>query len=146
MELKHDVRLGGADLRHFRRIVGLVETGIDFADDLALEVALEAGESVFAGLIVRREDERLFVTEIGGVLAGAFVQRIVLPRHDVIVLVAVLAGEIRRRRVRADIDGAGIEDVGNGGADDVGEHDAGEELDVFALEKFVGDLLALSRV
>ena len=74
MELKHHVRLGGTDLRHLRRIVGLVEAGIGLADDLALEQALEAGERVLPGLIIRRQDERLLVSEIGDVLAGALVQ------------------------------------------------------------------------
>ena len=53
MELEDGVGLGGADLRHFRRIIGLVEPRIDLADDLALEEALEAGERILAGLIVR---------------------------------------------------------------------------------------------
>ena len=79
MKLKHDVGLGGADLRHLRRVIGLIESRIDLADDLAFEEPLEAGERILSGLIVRREDERLLVAEIGGVLAGALMQRVVLP-------------------------------------------------------------------
>ena len=86
----------------------------------------------------------LLVAEIGGVLPGAFMQRVVLPGHHEVVLVAFLAGEIRRAGIRADIDRAGIEDVRNGGAGDIGEHDAGEQLDVVGLQHPVGDLLALT--
>ena len=124
--------------------VGLIETGIDLADDLALEEALETFERILAGLIVRREDERLLVTEIGRVLAGAFMQGVVLPGHDEIVLVAFLAGEIRRAGIRADIDAAGIEHIGDRRAGDIGEHDAGEQLDAVRLHQLVGDLLALT--
>ncbi len=73
-------------------------------------------------------------------------QRIVLPRHDVIVLVAFLAGEIRRARVRAHINAAAIDNVGNGRAGDVGKDDSGEQLDAVRLHHAVSDLLALSRL
>ena len=45
------------DLREFGREVERVQRDVDFVDDLALEVALEAGERVLAGLIVRRQQK-----------------------------------------------------------------------------------------
>ena len=74
MELEHDIRVRRANLGHFGGEVGLIQLGIDLAGDLALEEALEPVERVLAGLIVRREDERLLVAEVGGVLAGALVR------------------------------------------------------------------------
>ena len=47
--------LQGGDLRELGLEVERVERNVDFLDDLALVVALEAGERVLAGLIVRRQ-------------------------------------------------------------------------------------------
>jgi len=66
-----------------------------------------------------------------------------LPRHHEIIGVASLAGKCRRSGVGADIDRAGIEDVGHGRARDIREHDAGEQLDILVLQQAIGDLLAL---
>ena len=71
MKLENDVGIGGADLRHFGRKIGLIQPGIDFADNLAFEQPLEALDRIFAGLIVRRQHQRLVVSPGGRVLAGA---------------------------------------------------------------------------
>ena len=57
---------------------------------------------------------------------------------------ALLASEVRGPGIRADIDAAGVEHVGDDRAGHVGEHDARQQLDLLALHELVGDLLALA--
>ena len=55
------VGLRGGDLGELGREVELVQRDVDLVDDLALEVALEAGDRVLAGLVVRRQQDRRFL-------------------------------------------------------------------------------------
>ena len=89
---EHEDRLGRGrgDLGELRRIVELVERDIDFVEHLALEVALEPGERVFARLVVRRHDERLLDPLVLRIFAQHLVVLVVLVRGDEEVRVASL--------------------------------------------------------
>ena len=135
------LRLGGADLGELGGVVELAELGVVLADDLALEGALEAGERVLAGLVVRRDEVHALQVARVGVLAGRLVVRVVRPRHGEEERVAVLAGDRRRRRVRADVDHLVVERFRQGREHDVREHDAGHEVDLVALDVLLEQLL-----
>ena len=58
--------------------IEIVQRNVGFLDDLALVVALEAGERVLAGLIVRREQVDLLVAAVLRDLAENLVVLVVL--------------------------------------------------------------------
>ena len=71
-------------------------------------------------------------------------QRVILPRHNIIIGVAILAREVRGAGIRADVDATIFQHVGHHGQSDIREDDAGEQFDFVGLHEFVGDLLALT--
>ena len=135
------LRLGGADLGELGGVVELAELGVVLADDLALERALEAGERVLAGLVVRRDQVDALQVARVRVLAGGLVVGVVRPRHGEEQRVAVLAGDRRRRRVRADVDDLVVDRLGQRREHDVREDDAGHEVDLVALDVLLEQLL-----
>jgi hypothetical protein len=135
------LRLGGADLGQLGGVVELAELGVVLADDLALEGALEAGERVLAGLVVRRHQVDALHAALVRELACRLVVRVVRPRHGEEERVAVLARHRRRRRVRAQVEGVRVERLGKRRQHDVREDDAGHEVDVVALDVLLEQLL-----
>ena len=71
-------RLVGGDLGEFGGEIELAEGRVDLIDNLALEVALEAGEGVFARLVVRRQQEGGLVALVLRIFAEDLVNLIVL--------------------------------------------------------------------
>src|SRR5437879_4036877 len=56
IEGEHRFRVLRAQLADLGLVVLLLELGVDLLDDAALVVALEPGDHVLAGLVVRRQD------------------------------------------------------------------------------------------
>ena len=128
------VGLGRAHLRELGGVVELTELRVDLGRDVALKKALESGERVLPCLVVGRDEIDVLVALVGGVLPRGLVIRVVRPRGDEEVGVALLAGERRGRRVRADVDHLVLERHRHRGQHDVGEHVAGEEVDLVQLD------------
>ena len=87
------VGLRGSDLRQLGGEIDLPERREDLIDHLALIGALEPGERVLAGLIVRRQQEQRLVALVLRVFAEHLVHLVVLIGGDEDVRVAALAGE-----------------------------------------------------
>ena len=134
-EHENGVGLRRRDLGELGGVIELVERDVDFVGHLALVVALEAGELILAGLIVRRHQEHLLEAGILRVLAHRLGVLVVLIGDDEQVRVAVLAGEARGAGIWADHEGAALghrlEDRGQ----DVGEHRTDDEIDLVALDE-----------
>jgi hypothetical protein len=106
----------------------------------ALVVALEAVDDVLAAGVVRRDDEDVLVALVVDVLAGRLGVAVAHPGHREEVRIALLAGEVRRAGVRADVEGLRLEHRLLDGLQQVLEHDAGHQVDLVALEHLVGEL------
>ena len=73
-------------------------------------------------------------------------QVVVLPGDVEEEGVALLAGILRRAGVGRDVEGLVLEDAGADGEHDVGEDDAGHEIDLVLLQELVGGLLGDVRI
>ena len=74
--IKHINRIGFGSLQlgDLSRVVGLVNRGVDLVNDAALVHALEARQSVFASLVIGREQIDFFVAGVCGMLAHGLMQ------------------------------------------------------------------------
>ncbi len=79
MKLEDHIGIGGANLRHLCRIISLVELGVDFTDNFALEPALEARQRILARLIVRGKNEGALEAFLFRSNARCLVERVILP-------------------------------------------------------------------
>ena len=102
------VRLLRRELGEFGREVELAERNIDLVDDLALEVALEAGDRVLAGLIVRHEQNDALEIAVLRHLAENLVVLVVLVGGDDEIRAAGLSGEGGWAGVGRDEEGLGL--------------------------------------
>jgi hypothetical protein len=136
------VGLRRAHLGELGGVVELAELGVHLGHHAALVEALEAGQGILAGLVVGRDQVGVLVAFVRGVLARGLVVGVVRPGGDEEIRVAFLAGERRRRGVRADVDSLGVEGHRHRGEHDVGEHDAGQEVDLVELHQLLRGLAA----
>ena len=127
-------------MRDFSGIVGLAELGINLAHRLA-EAGFEAGQGIGTCGIVRREDEGRGEACLFHMRAHCFVQVVVLPGGVEVIFVAQLARQRRRACIGRQIDRAATGHAGNNGHREVGPDDAGQDIDLFALDHFVGQRL-----
>jgi hypothetical protein len=133
--------LGGPQLREFCRVIELAELGQDFLGHFPFVLALEAGEGVGAARVVGRQQRDLLEAALGDVLADGLVQVVVLPGDVEEIGIALLAGELRGAGVGRDEEGLALEHAGADGQHDVGEDDAGHEVDLVLLDHFLRRLL-----
>jgi hypothetical protein len=142
VEDEHRLRVLRAELADLGLVVGLAELGVDLVDDAALEVALEAGEHVLAGGVVRRHQVHIVDVLVAHVLAHRLGRLVVLPRGREEALVALLAGELVRAGVGADHDLAGVGHRRRHREQHVRPDHPGDEVDLVLLQHLVGELLA----
>ena len=142
IEHEHRFRILRAQLGDFGLVVGLAEARVDLVHDAALEVALEAGEHVLAGGVVRRHQVDVLDALVLHVLAHRFRRLVVLPGGGEEHLVAIRAGKLVRAGVGADHEGARAGHCGRDCEHDVGPDHAGDEVDLVLLQHLLGDLLA----
>ena len=88
--------------RELGRIIELAERHIHLVENFAGELVFETRGGIFAGLIVRHDDNDFLHAGGLGVLAEHFVHLVVLIGGDEQVRVALLAGEGRGAGIRAD--------------------------------------------
>ena len=139
-EEEQRIRLLRTDLRQFGRIVELSELGVDLFR-LTLVVALEAGDSILAARIIRRNDHDVAKALVLNVLAHGFVQVVVLPGHVEEEGVALLAGVLRRAGIGRNVIGFGVKSLRANGEHDVREDDTGHEIDLVLFQEFLRLLL-----
>ena len=104
-------------------------------------MALEAGQHVLAGLVVRRHQIYRLDTGILHVFAHTLGGLVVLPGHRHEILVAAGTGDRRRAGVRADEKSAGTCYGLVDGHHEVRPDDTGHNIDLVALHQPVGQLL-----
>ena len=140
-EEEHAVGARGADLRDLGGIVGLAELGVDLADQLALVEALEAVQRIRAGRVVRRQDEHLLDALLSRRSCRHRLMEIVVLVGDVeIVLVALLAGQRRGAGIGRQVELALRHRARHHRHGEVRPDDAGQHVDLVALDHLVGDL------
>ena len=145
-EEEQGVRLDAADLRQFGGVVELAELGVDLFRDVALVETTEAGNGVLAARVVRGDDHDILVALVLHHLADGFVQVVVLPGDVEEEGVALLAGVLRRAGIGRNVESLVLEDGRADGEHDVGEDDAGHEIDLVLLQELVGRLLGDVRI
>ena len=140
-EDEHRVGFGRADLGQLGAVVQLVQRGVGLHGHFTLEVTLEAGQGVLARGVVGGDQGDLLEALVLHDLANGLVHVVVLVRRAEEVGVALRTGVLRRAGVGADVEGLVLERGGAHGQHQVGEHQAGHEIDLVALDQALGGLL-----
>ena len=109
-------------------------------------MALEAGQHVLAGLVVRRHQIYRLDSGILHVFAHTLGGLVVLPGHRHEILMAAGTGDRRRAGVRADQKRARTRHGLVDGHHQVRPDDAGHDIDLVALHQPVGQLLGNVRL
>ena len=139
---EHRLRTAGTDLRQLSRIIELSELGIELINNATLVERFEPRHRIFARLVIGRDHEYAFIVALGGKQTRRTIIQVVLPRGREEQPVALLTSELSRPGVRTDIHRVGLEGFRRYREQDVGEHDAGEHVDMITLEHAFGDLHA----
>ena len=145
-EKEHRVRIRRPQRGDFRRIVGLIEGGVDFACDIAFVVPLEAGQMVLACRIVGGQEVDILMARFGHILADHLVEIVVLVGDAEIVGMAAVAGKLGRSGIGAQIEHLIPHYLGDHGHGHVGKDDAGHDFDPVFFDESFGDLLAFFRL
>ena len=134
-EREQRIGLGGGDVGELGREIELPQRRVDLVYDLALELALDAGQRVLAGLVVGRHQKQALVALVLGVLAEHPEHLVVLVGGDEEARMALLAGEVRGAGVGADQEGVRVGHRLMNRLQDVGEDRPHHEIDLVAVEK-----------
>ena len=134
------LRLRRADLRDLCRVIELAHGRVDLARNIALVVALDAGEHVLASGIVGRHHVDVLQALVLQVLADAFIVGVVLERRREEMRMALLAGDDRGASIGRYVEGAGIEHGLHDGEQHVREVNAGDDVHAVAFEHLVDHL------
>jgi hypothetical protein len=140
------LRLRGADLGELRGVVELAELGVHLVHELALVVALESRGCVLPAHVVRREEQHALDSLRGDVLPRRLAVGFARPGGGEEERAALRAGELRRTCVGRDVEHLRRDRVGRHGEHDVGEHAAGEEIDLVEAQVALGELLRVLRL
>src|SRR5690606_28032917 len=129
-------------LDDFGRVVGLAQLGVQLFDHLALEVALEALEHFFAGLIVGRHQEDLAVTLLLRIHAHRLSRPVALPGRRKDVGLASFARYGSGPRVGGNGHHARFDDLRKLGHEHVRVAHAHDGIDMIALYQLARNLYA----